>query len=131
MPMTTPASARDMFSSKQKKHSTDECMTSSTEFPPFHPVLCLQFIYFISTAALPVNYMWFLKSLGEDGVAGQFPSCRTLIAEMETFAATSEQDVDRKSSYKGGLAAGGLILCLCFPKRETKSSYGNTIQSNH
>lgn len=54
--------------------------------------------------------MWFLQSPREDRVAGHFPSQGSLIAEMDTFAATSEQDADRKSSYKGGLAAAGLIF---------------------
>lgn len=66
--------------------------------------------------------MWFLHSPGEDRVAGHFPSQGSLIAEMDTFAATSEQDVDRKSSYKGGLAAGGLIFLLMLSGKRRKTA---------
>lgn len=53
---------------------------------------------------------WFLQSLGEHGVVGCFPSCRTLIAEMDTFAATSEQDVDRTCTEE----ATQLASSFCF-----------------
>lgn len=64
--------------------------------------------------------MWFLRSVGEDRVASLFPSRGSLIAELGTIAAMSVQDADRKSSYKGGLTAGGRIFHECFPEKDVK-----------
>lgn len=69
--------------------------------------------------ATPVNYMQFLQSLGQDRVElATFPSRGSPFAEMHTFSATSEQDADRISSYKGGLTAGGLVFVLLMLPRK-------------
>lgn len=80
------------------------------------------FFLFFSRPATPVNCMWFLQSLGQDRVElATFASWGSLIAEMYTFSATSEQDADRISSYKGGLTAGGLVfVLLMFPRKDLK-----------
>lgn len=80
------------------------------------------FFFFFPRPATPVNYMRFLQSPGQDRVeVATFPSWGSLIAEMYTFSATSEQDADRISSYKGGLTAGGLVfVLLMLPRKDLK-----------
>lgn len=53
----------------------------------------------------------FLNHQSSQVIAGYFQSLRSPLAELHAFAALSKQDVDRKLSYKGALAAGGLFLC--------------------
>lgn len=123
MPVKTPGAGLYRFSSKLKgRHIADWCITSSTDvsFASFSPLPSL--FFFPPRPATPVNYTWFLQSLGQDRVElATFPSWGSLIAEMYTFSATSEQDADRISSYKGGLTAGGLVfVLLMLPRKDLK-----------
>lgn len=116
----------------EKKHSADWCITSYSDHPPLHPVLCLHFIYSFQT-----SFNWNLHVVSpitgwrqrSRASACHLPSWGSPIAEVDTFAAVSEQDADRKSSYKGGLAAGGLILSQCFPEKDVKQLWKqNSVQ---